>query len=673
VVDFSSKIYVGTLFHKRFSPKVHAFAYPSYVLAINLDDLESLNQNCFGFGYNRFSFFSIWSKDYLGLGDINLKKKFKDFVKTHCSEKLESSIQTIMCVTTPRFLNYVFNPASFFYGYDQNQQLKIVLAEVHNTFGEAHIYLLEDPIHTPGKSSVFKIDKNFHVSPFFDRSGYYEFKFSELSEYFKIQIELKDENSLRLIAILDGKSQKLTSQSLWRTYAKLPFSIVLTMPRILMQAMILFYLRKLPVYKKPPPDHPMTIGRKPANILRRFAQSFLMRYGVLRFLKRLNGTLILRFPNGDEKTFGKPTEVKHLINIRDMRFFTRTAFFGEIGLGESFMLGEWDTPNLKDLLGFFLDNLDSLEGKKPLFRRFASHFNNFVHHARQNTLDKSENHIKAHYDLSNEMFATFLDETMTYSSAFFKNAQETLSEGSLNKIRQIIEKAKIGPNHHVLEIGCGWGGFAIEAVRQTGCKVTGITLSQAQHDFATQRVQELGYADKIEIKLCDYRSLRGQYDRIVSIEMLEAVGHDFLPTYFKCCNQLLKTDGLMVLQTITIPDQQYHSYRSEADWIQKHIFPGGHLPSLTEIASVLTKYTQLLIHDAENIGVHYARTLAMWRTRFLSHQAQILQLGFTEEFIKKWIFYFSYCEVGFEKSILGNFQFILTRPGNPNLKLELES
>ena len=395
---------------------------------------------------------------------------------------------------------------------------------------------------------------------------------------------------------------------------------------------------------------------------------FFLEKAVISFFKQLKyGHLEVTFPEGQTQIYGDKSGPKYTLTINSHHLFKRMALYGEIGFGEAYMAGEWDTPDLPKLLGFFLDNSHELKGGTHLLQHLFGKYNDFVHQARENSIQNSKSNIKKHYDLSNDLFQLFLDETMTYSSGLFLSKQDSLHQSQLNKIHSLIEKAKITQDHHVLEIGCGWGAFAIEAVKKTGCKVTGITLSKDQYDIAVSRIKDAGLSDKITILLCDYRNMTGQFDRIVSIEMLEAVGHQYLPTYFKKCDQLLKPDGIIVIQTITIPDHRYEAYRKKADWIQKHIFPGGHLPCLSKISEILTQSTTLLIDDAENIGPHYAPTLELWRNRFCAQQQKVRDLGFTDEFVRKWVYYFAYCEIGFRKRYLGNYQLVLTRIGNIQL------
>jgi cyclopropane-fatty-acyl-phospholipid synthase len=289
------------------------------------------------------------------------------------------------------------------------------------------------------------------------------------------------------------------------------------------------------------------------------------------------------------------------------------------------------------------------------------------HVARDNSHFGSRRNIREHYDLSNDFFGLFLDEAMNYSCGIYRTDEDTLEQAQRNKLQAVIRKARIGAGDHVLEIGCGWGAFALEAARETGCRVTGITISKEQYELARQRVAQAGLQDRVTILLRDYRHVDGVFDRIVSIEMLEAVGHRYFGDFFRCCEKLLTADGIAVLQTITVPDHRYDEYRKGSDWIQKHIFPGGHLPSLGALCDAMARNSHLVVEHLENIGIHYARTLREWRHRFEKNLDGVAQLGFDRTFQRKWLYYLSFCEAAFETRSLGNLQMVLSRPHNANL------
>ncbi|KAL9268782.1 Tuberculostearic acid methyltransferase UfaA1-like protein [Drosera capensis] len=301
----------------------------------------------------------------------------------------------------------------------------------------------------------------------------------------------------------------------------------------------------------------------------------------------------------------------------------------------------------------------------------------YVHHhaSRKNTLAQARRNIAYHYDLSNEMFGLFLDETMTYSCGVFKFPDEHLKDAQLRKFSVFVKKAKIMENHEVLEIGCGWGGLAIEVVKQTGCKYTAINISEKQLMFAEQRVKEAGLQDRIKFLLCDYRQLppTKKYDRILACEMIEHVGHEYCEEFFSCCDSILAENGLLILQLIlavlvsqfsSIPDPLFHEFRRSPGFVKEFIFPGAYLPSLSRVTAAMAASSRLSVEHVENIGIHYYKTLRCWRMNFLEHQTKILSLGFDEKFIRKWEYYLDYCAAGFKTHTLGNYQIVLSRYGN---------
>lgn len=353
-----------------------------------------------------------------------------------------------------------------------------------------------------------------------------------------------------------------------------------------------------------------------------------------------------------------------VIHVHDPRFYGEIAFGGSIGAGEAYMLGYWSTDNLTSVIRVMCLNqsvMDNLEGgyqwlTKPVMR--------LLHWLNSNTTEGSRKNIAAHYDLGNDMFQLFLDPTMMYSSAMFNSSTSTLQQASELKLKIICDKLDLKPTDHVIEIGTGWGGFSIYAAQHYGCKVTTTTISEQQYQLANARVKEAGLENKITLLLDDYRHLQGQYDKLVSIEMIEAVGYQFYDTYFSKVSSLLKPDGLALIQAITISDQRYDSARKSVDFIQRYIFPGSCIPSNTAILNSITGKTNLRLYDLEDIGPHYATTLRMWRENFFANIAKIRALGYSEEFIKMWEFYLCYCEGGFEERALGNVHLLLAKPDN---------
>lgn len=363
-------------------------------------------------------------------------------------------------------------------------------------------------------------------------------------------------------------------------------------------------------------------------------------------------------------TFGQPHALQATVHVHDPRFYGEIAFGGSIGAGEAYMLGYWTADRLTDVMRIMVLNqqvMDSLEGgyqwlTKPLLK--------VMHWLNSNTTEGSRKNIAAHYDLGNAMFALFLDSSMMYSSAMFNAETQTLQQASELKLKTICDKLDLQPEDHVIEIGTGWGGFALYAAKHYGCKVTTTTISQQQYALTKTRVEAAGLQDRIALLLEDYRHLNGTYDKLVSIEMVEAVGHQFYDTYFAKVSRLLKPNGLALIQAITITDQRYDGAIRSVDFIQRYIFPGSNIPSNTTMLKSITRVTDMRLYDLEDIGPHYATTLRMWRENFFANIAAVRQLGYSEEFIRMWEFYLCYCEGGFAERALGDVHLLLAKPQN---------
>ncbi len=357
---------------------------------------------------------------------------------------------------------------------------------------------------------------------------------------------------------------------------------------------------------------------------------------------------------------------KALLVVHDERFFRHMLFGEEVGIGESYMDGDWSSPDLVGLMRIGLRNLSRLEAENRLSSSLSRWRDRVRHWLRGNSLRGSRRNIGFHYDLSNDFFRLFLDPTMTYSCGYFESPQDSLELAQLHKFERVCRKLRLGPRDHLLEIGTGWGGLALYASETCGCRVTTTTISREQRDFAANLFAKSGPdGRRIELVLEDYRNLRGQYDKIVSIEMFEAVGFRHYDDFFSACDRLLGPDGSMLLQTITVSDQHFPAYLRQCDWIQTHIFPGSELASVAEILRSLARVTRLSLFHAENIGQHYARTLAAWRERFLAALPQVRALGFDERFIRMWDYYLANCEAAFLERYTSDFQLLLTKNGNP--------
>ena len=363
-------------------------------------------------------------------------------------------------------------------------------------------------------------------------------------------------------------------------------------------------------------------------------------------------------------TFGRASErcaLQATLQVRDARFYAETAFGGSVGAGESYMAGDWSCDDLPALVRILLHNRAVIDGVDGGLARFTDPLRKLLHAAARNTRDGSRRNIGAHYDVGNDFFALWLDPTMMYSSAVFEHAGMTLEQASIAKLDRICRKLDLQPGDRVLEIGTGWGGFALHAARHYGCHVTTTTISREQHAWARERIDAAGLGARITLLADDYRDLTGRYDKLVSIEMIEAVGHQYFDTFFRCCSDRLKPGGTMLLQAITIADQQYEAARDSVDFIKRHIFPGCCIPSVAALSASVARASELRIIGLEDIGPHYATTLAHWRQQLLKQADRVRALGYPDAFLRMWEFYFAYCEGGFAEGALGDAQILLTR------------
>jgi cyclopropane-fatty-acyl-phospholipid synthase len=385
---------------------------------------------------------------------------------------------------------------------------------------------------------------------------------------------------------------------------------------------------------------------------------------ILKRLQLLQKGRLTLVDGPEQHKFGISDGVNATIYVHDSRFYGEIAFGGSIGAGEAYMLGYWSADNLTNVIRMMCINqsvMDTLEGG---YQWLTKPFLQVLHWLNSNTTEGSRKNIAAHYDLGNDMFALFLDPTMMYSSAIFNADTPNLQAASELKLKTICDKLDLKPTDHVVEIGTGWGGFAIYAATHYGCRVTTTTISKQQYELAKARVEAAGLEDKITLLLEDYRHLTGTFDKLVSIEMIEAVGHQFYDTYFAKVGSLLKADGLALIQAITIADQRYENAKKSVDFIQRYIFPGSCIPSNTAMLNSVTKTSDLRLFDLEDIGPHYATTLKLWRENFFANIKEVRKLGYTEEFIKMWDFYLSYCEGGFMERALGDVHLLLAKPEN---------
>lgn len=392
----------------------------------------------------------------------------------------------------------------------------------------------------------------------------------------------------------------------------------------------------------------------------------LSKWIVTRTLEHLpEGCLEVACQDGTRR-FGTPGSAPAArISVRAERLFRRVLTGSDIGLGESYVDGDWSSPDLVAFLRLAIRNLALFEDRNRLFTTLGRWRDLLGHRRRANTRAGSRANIHAHYDIGNDFYRLFLDPSMAYSCAIYRSAGDTLEQAQFEKFDRICRKLRLGPADHVLEIGTGWGGFAAHAATRYGCCVTTTTISAEQYAAAAALFARMKLGpDRVRLLHEDYRDLRGRYDKLVSIEMFEAVGHRHYSTFFGQCDRLLAPDGTMALQTITVPDRRFRRYLATPDWIQKYIFPGGELASVSAILDTLARDTHLSLHHAEDIGAHYAHTLRAWRQRFLGRLDEVRALGFDDRFIRTWDYYLASCEAAFAERLVGNVQLVLSKAMN---------
>lgn len=400
-----------------------------------------------------------------------------------------------------------------------------------------------------------------------------------------------------------------------------------------------------------------TLAQTNPSLLQRIAQRQV--FAVLRQLQNAGLTIE---QDGNRIFFGdQHADLQATIEVKNPAFYWRSLVGGSIGAAESFVEEQWQTENLSMVLQVFARCLPVVERLEKRFAWLRRPVNLWLRYRNRNTRDGSRTNIAAHYDLGNAMYEQFLDPLMQYSSAIFPSPQATLEQAQQHKLQRICEQLQLTPNDHLLEIGTGWGGLACYAAKNYGCRVTTTTISKEQYKIATQRAIEMGVADKITFLLQDYRDLHGQYDKIVSIEMIEAVGHEYFGDYFACLDRHLKPEGVLLIQAITIADQRYDSYRSSVDFINRYIFPGGCLPSVSEMLLQVRHRTSLQLRRIETFGQDYAQTLKMWQQRFSEKTKDLAKLGYNDDFQRLWQFYFCYCEAGFRENTIDLVHFVCRR------------
>ena len=674
-----SALYEGTLVHARTRPARNVFRYPVCFFGLDLDELPELDRRLALFGYNRPNVLSFRDGDHLGDPERPVRENIEAFL-AEGGVDLEGG--RVVLVTNLRTLGHVFNPVSWFYCYRPDGGLAAVVAEVSNTFGERHPYLLTDA-HRVGEGArhVYEHVKRMHVSPFFGMDQTYRFSLTEPGDSLHAGVGILEGGERPFWAELTGRRRPLTNRTVARALARYPLMSQQVTGLIHWQAVKLA-MKRVPFHHKPrfapgrgslPPEAdggPPATRRalRPLPPATRSPLTPVARRAALWALRRpARGRVSVRLPDGTVRRGGDPAtgpDVAVTVASRDL--WRRLATRGRLAVGESYVAGDWWSDDLVGLLETLALTADEATRHFP-GSAFTAARRRRPRIARRPSLPGAKRDIGYHYDLGNDLYALFLDPSWTYSCAVFEHPGMTLQEAQEAKYRRVCDKLGLDERSHVLEIGCGWGGFALHAARETGARVTGLTLSEEQAALARERVAEAGLTDRIEILLQDYRTLRGTYTHVASIEMLEAIGHRQLPVYFAAVDRLLARDGVACIQTIAVPDQRYERYRRGDDWIRRYIFPGALIPSLEAIVTAMTGSSDLIVNGVENIGFHYARTLREWRERFMANRDAVRALGYDERFVRTWEFYLAFCEAGFRTRAIHDYQLVLTRPFNRSL------
>ena len=407
----------------------------------------------------------------------------------------------------------------------------------------------------------------------------------------------------------------------------------------------------------PPRNDDRDAARNRMGIFSRLARRML-----LQKLHGLRGGTIRLTDSSGSIVLGQRGDLQASIQIHNTAFFQHAVLGGSLSVAESYLRGDWDCDDLTAFFRIFTRNIEAADQVDRGLSPVARFVNRVYHRWHSNSKSGSRRNIHAHYDLGNDFFRLMLDDTLAYSSGVFLTQTSTLRDASLEKMDRICRKLDLRPGDHLLEIGAGWGGLAIHAATKFGCQVTTTTISRQQFDVARQQIDEAGLSDRVTLLLQDYRDLTGQFDKLVSVEMIEAVGHRYYDTYFRKCSELLKPDGTFVLQGIVMPDRRYTKYLRSVDFIQRYVFPGGCLPSMSAMLESMSRVTDLRFVHAEDFGTHYARTLREWRKRFHARLDEVRELGFPDRFIRMWNYYLSYCEAAFDERFTGVVQIQFDKP-----------
>lgn len=661
-----SLAYDGRIMHSRLTGPRHRFSHGVTFFAIALDE----DGPGWPVGYERRAPLALRAADHWGHEDRSVQFNYREALRNH---GLDPDGRGVL-VTQLRQLGYVFNPISLIYWY-RGDALTAVIAEVANTFGQRHLYAFDARATPAGASGLrtFHARKALHVSPFLGMDHDYTFTLSEPGPRFHAAITLRRGGEVAFHSTWTGVGRPLTRLAAARALLRRPLMPLMVTGLIHLQALRLWRkgarFHRTPSFRPgrgtSPPSvappgrralHPPPPARvSPLSPVVRAASGLVLR-------RRGEGDLAVTWPDGHTHTtrgHGRAPAVRLTINSRDL--FHRVARRGTTGVGEAYVAGDWDAEDLPGAMRALLTRARDLT-RHPVGRAGIAIRTRRPRRAVASTRERAAHEVRYHYDLGNDLYRLFLDdETLSYSAAVFAHPGQALADAQRAKLRGILDALDLRPGQRVLEIGCGWGGFAVLAAEERGVDVTGLTLSRDQHAIAAERARASSACDRIDVRIEDYRDHRGAYDAVVSIEMIEAIGHDELPGYFAAIDGFLQPGGRAFVQAISIPDDRYERYRRSRDWISEYIFPGGCCPSLEAMRAALEP-TDLVIRRHTDVGAHYATTLAHWLERFDANLDRVRALGFDERFVRGWRFYLASCQAAFACGNIHDRQLVLDRP-----------
>ncbi len=654
-----SAIYTGTLRHRRYRELAREFSHAvSYIYL----DLEELPRLAGGRLLRRTP--GAWRfrrADYLGPAALPLDVAVRDRVEAELGER---PLGPIRMLTQLRSFGMSFNPITVYYCFaPDGEQVHSVLAEVTNTpWRERHAYAL-GPWES-GRVLHASTAKLMHVSPFMPMDQEYKIALGTPGATLSVHIDVQGPDGSDFDATLGLNRNELTSATLSALIRNDPLAPLRTLRRIYVQGLTL-KARGVHVHPHPTQGPSMSNGSPPAPIApppgapptpteraARWLGVALLKLTSIGTITVIDADAVFGFGSGEPHA---------TLTVRSPRFWT-ALLRGSVGLADAYAAGWFETDDLVEMIRVGALNARRIDRPRRVIAPLRVPFQQLREYSKPLTRERNRREISAHYDLGNDLFTRMLDPTMSYSCAVFESPQVSLEQAQLAKLERICQRLELSSADHLLEIGTGWGGLAIYAAQTRGCRVTTATISVEQHRYASERVKALGLDQLVDVVFCDYRDLRGRYDKLVSVEMVEAVGYRNFGRYLKVCSRLLKPDGLMLLQAITIDDRAYEVEKASKSFIRSYIFPGGCLPSLAVLTDRLAHRTDFQVAGIDDITAHYVETLRRWRENFDAAGAQLEELGYDGHFQRIWRLYLAYCEAGFAERRILDLQLLLAKP-----------